>query len=181
MTYSLPTIAHFFAQQLLYTLLYAKGGLGSLPRPNIQGQAQAACAVLWSAVGREESTLPGHCTFNELRRSPLTWWICLQMFLLVQQGFVLGNEHWAGSASLHMRRKNVPKRLAALLLGASHSVSVKNQRGSCWETASWHLEIIPCSELLSSGSTGAYLFAYSCRVLFLPCHITVSAISNCKE
>lgn len=78
-------------------------------------------------------------------------------------------------------QENVPKCLAALLLGALHSVSVKNQRGSCWETASWHLEIIPCSELLSSGSTGAYLFAYSCRVLFLPCHITVSAISNCKE
>lgn len=63
-------------------------------------------------------------------------------------------------------QEDMPEYLTASPARASHSVSGQN-------LASQNAEIISCNEQLCFGSSGAYLLAYSCTVLFLSCHITV--------
>lgn len=68
----------------------------------------------------------------------------------------------------------MPEYLTASPAGASHRASGQN-------LASQDAEIIPCNELLCFGSSGAYLLAYSCTVLFLSCHTAVIIHARSKE
>lgn len=86
----------------------------------------------------------------------------------------VGFREWALGWKCFWGTKKICLSISLLLQQELHSISGQN-------LASQYAEIIPCNELLRSGSCGAYLLAYSCRVLFLSCHITVINHACCKE
>lgn len=86
----------------------------------------------------------------------------------------IGFREWALGWKCLWGTKKICLSISLLLQQELHSISGQN-------LASQYAEIIPCNELLRSGSCGAYLLAYSCRVLFLSCHITVINHACCKE